>query len=1061
MSSSPPPPSSSPLLSRYLPAVSLILAAFGVPTVIIVAFTHFVTTYPWLALIIAVLYETGILIVSIVGQVWHKLQLRWVDRLTDWADSHIQGVASRYRRQYCRYLSYQHRDFDVKGLSTQGIYALELNQVFVELNIDPKPMHEASSNPLNVPQELCEGGHSIWDYLASAPLINQHLVILGPPGSGKTTLLKHMALCLVAHRRPWHRHEYPRTPYKLPIVLFLRDHVDALKEGGSYSLVDALHDHLKKWEQPLPPPNWVKNQLTSGRCLVMLDGLDEVAESQVRQEAVNWVQRQMVAYPRNRFIITSRPFGYRSHPLSGVTILEVRSFTPQQVERFVHNWYLANEIMSKQKDDPGVHMRAKAGAKDLLQRLRNIPTLYALAVNPLLLTMITTVHRFRGSLPGKRIALYAEIFEVFLGKRQEARGQTLELLPAQMQLVLQPLAYHLMRKGERDISLDEAQTVIAQSLAYVSAQLSPKAFLQLVEHTSGLLLERESGIYSFAHLTFQEYLAAAHIHSEALEQTLVTQVRTTWWHETIRLYCAQGDATLIIFACLAGGRPSVQTLALAIECQQEALKIQPVVNAQLDALLKQGAEDSDPERQHVVAKALLVQRLRRMIQMNEEIYVDTSLITCAEYQVFLDEQLARGEYYQPDHWVGTHYPADQAHSPVLGVRLSDAKEFCTWLTEWEKGLWQYRLPQRGEPVQKVDDEGRDGLRAGAGYWLNEGFAWAKQAPFLQEGFLQNFINTTLALDLARSLDYHLTQAFAYILDLAHVLDLDFALTRDHVRALDLNLDHASNLASNLAHALDLAGVLDLDLDLTSTRDFDFMRTLIRSRNRARARILTLALDLAHSLDLALDLVHSLDLPHNPTRGRGRIREIEIEIEIDLALIFALISALARNLELAPDLAHSLDLAYERAHVRGLARALDLNLALTNTLHRIHALNLDCALDSAFYRTNTRDFDLARALDSAFYRTNTRDLDLTRSNIIVYVFSLYMNRLPSVQRTWIERLFRHLRGTSQVEQPEKLKQQDINRFLDIYINLVVLKARRTGKLPAFEGILLIKERKQNI
>ena len=142
--------------------------------------------------------------------------------------------------------------------------------------------------------------------------------------------------------------------------------------------------------------------------------------SQVRQEAVNWVQRQMVAYPRNRFIITSRPFGYRSHPLSGVTILEVRSFTPQQVERFVHNWYLANEIMSKQKDDPGVHMRAKAGAKDLLQRLRNTPTLYALAVNPLLLTMITTVHRFRGYLPGKRIALYAEIFEVFLGKRQES-----------------------------------------------------------------------------------------------------------------------------------------------------------------------------------------------------------------------------------------------------------------------------------------------------------------------------------------------------------------------------------------------------------------------------------------------------------------------------------------------------------------------------------------------------------------------------------------------------------------------------------------------------------------
>ena len=73
--------------------------------------------------------------------------------------------------------------------------------------------------------------------------------------------------------------------------------------------------------------------------------------------------------------------------------------------------------------------------------------------------------------------------------------------------------------------MNEAQTVIAQSLAYVSAQLSPvRLFCSWLNTRAGLLLEQESGIYSFAHLTFQEYLAAAHIHSEALEQTLVTQV---------------------------------------------------------------------------------------------------------------------------------------------------------------------------------------------------------------------------------------------------------------------------------------------------------------------------------------------------------------------------------------------------------------------------------------------------------------------------------------------------------------------------------------------------------
>ena len=137
---------------------------------------------------------------------------------------------------------------------------------------------------------------------------------------------------------------------------------------------------------------------------------------------VAWVQEQMVAYGKNRFIVTSRPYGYRSNPLSGVTLLEVRSFTPEQVTRFVYNWYLANEIMSSQRNDPGTQLKAKDGAEDLLRRLRNTPALFALAVRS------SSAHHDRdraslpGSLPGKRVALYSEICEVFLGKRQEARG---------------------------------------------------------------------------------------------------------------------------------------------------------------------------------------------------------------------------------------------------------------------------------------------------------------------------------------------------------------------------------------------------------------------------------------------------------------------------------------------------------------------------------------------------------------------------------------------------------------------------------------------------------------
>lgn len=160
----------------------------------------------------------------------------------------------------------------------------------------------------------------------------------------------------------------------------------------------------------MPGRCWlVKRQLDKGNSLILLDGLDEVADANNHEQVVKWIQNQMIKYTRNRFVVSSRPFGYRDNPLSGVMVLEVQPFTFGQIQRFVHNWYQANEINSSQKDDPGVRMRAKAGAENLLRRLQQTPTMSSLSLNPLLLTMIATIHRYRGTLPGMRV----ELCEVF------------------------------------------------------------------------------------------------------------------------------------------------------------------------------------------------------------------------------------------------------------------------------------------------------------------------------------------------------------------------------------------------------------------------------------------------------------------------------------------------------------------------------------------------------------------------------------------------------------------------------------------------------------------------
>ncbi|MCK4452113.1 MAG: SUMF1/EgtB/PvdO family nonheme iron enzyme, partial [Anaerolineae bacterium] len=536
-------------------------------------------------------------------------------------------------------------------------------------------------------------------------------------------------------------------------------------------------------------------------------GLDEVADADTRKQVVAWAERQMTACHKNRFVVTSRPHGYRSNPLSRVTVLEVAPFDSDQVRDFVGNWYLANEIMSAQKDDPGVRMKAREGAEDLLRRIRNTASLSALAVNPLLLTMIANVHRYRSSLPGRRVELYAEICEVFLGKRQAAKGLEADLTPAQKRRVLQPLAYEMMCRREREIGLVEAVDAISVALARVSPESSGKAFLGMIENTSGVLLERESGVYGFAHQTFQEYLAAVHVQEARLEGTLVERVEDSWWHEAVRLYCAQADATPIIRACLTGERPSVPALVLAIECLEEAREVQPDVRVRLEAVLKEDVEDADAERRRIVAEALLRLGLRRMVRVSEDKYIGPKPITHAEYQLFLDEQRARGKYYQPDHWLAYRFAEGEGHKPVVGVRPSDAVAFCEWLTERETGPWRYRLPERGEieadGVGAVfEDEG------GIGYWCASGeISWLAVSNVVQSGFTRELLYEKIAADIVRALDLNRDRALDRDLDLDRALDNALYYAFDRARSDDLrfNLD--------LDRALDRALDIDIDIDI--------------------------------------------------------------------------------------------------------------------------------------------------------------------------------------------------------------------------------------------------------
>ena len=120
-------------------------------------------------------------------------------------------------------------------------------------------------------------------------------------------------------------------------------------------------------------------------------------------------------------------------------------------------------------------------------------------------------------------------------------------------------------------------------------------------------------------------------------------------------------------------------------------------------------------------------------RIDENTYIDDTLVTCAEYQLFIDEMRDQGKYYQPDHWIGFRFPDGKAREPILGVRQADAVMFCEWLTNREAGEWKYRLPTQQEAdTFHLKLIGTDWL----GYWIESNqyakyqFAWITRSSSL-------------------------------------------------------------------------------------------------------------------------------------------------------------------------------------------------------------------------------------------------------------------------------------------------------------------------------------------
>ena len=167
----------------------------------------------------------------------------------------------------------------------------------------------------------------------------------------------------------------------------------------------------------------------------------------------------------------------------------------------------------------------------------------------------------------------------------------------------------MMREHVSELPADRALEILGPQLERFSSSVTGEAFLDDVAR-NGLLVEASAGRYAFAHLTFQEYLAARHVSATPdLVKSLADNVNDVWWYETILLYASNADASPIVRACLDSG--TIPALTLAFDCAEASTEIDPDLRRRLDRERLRAYEPDCSARHRRLIAGVLAARLVR------------------------------------------------------------------------------------------------------------------------------------------------------------------------------------------------------------------------------------------------------------------------------------------------------------------------------------------------------------------------------------------------------------------------------------------------------------------
>ncbi|WP_406280054.1 NACHT domain-containing protein [Streptomyces sp. NBC_00191] len=563
-----------------------------------------------------------------------------------------------FERRYADYLEKRNSYLTIFGVdvSDRSRHTWPLDGAYLELKATETVQltGDLSEPAVPVPVEQALARHS-------------RILLRGEAGSGKTTLVQWLAVS-AARQDPEAGHLQDRVPFALPLRTLARQ--------GELPLPEEFLSATRSPLAGTQPTGWVDRVLTAGRGVLLIDGVDEIAERD-RVRVKNWLTDLLTAFPANHWLITSRPSAVDDSWLAdiGFTSYTLSRMSDDDIVDFITRWHDVTRAMST---DPQQEVLLDEFKAQLLAKFHSSSALRRLATSPLMCSLVCALHTDRrGFLPSGEVELYEAALSMLLSRRDRERGIDVSMQVSEQSqlLLLARIAWWLVRNGRMDAPQEAVVQLIDEALPALSVTGDARSLFDFLLARSGLLNEPAAGMVSFIHRTFRDYLAARAAVAEDDFGLLVTNAEDVRWEDVFRFAVAQCRpreraellTRLLSRAETAVGTSSHLTL-LALSCLEFAPEIDPTVrrevmqsaarllpprtDAELEVLARAGASVLDllpspgtVTRREAAVFAGLVRRVGGSEQLVQEFVTRSRLpVPAPTWPVRVPAELSPGAY---------------------------------------------------------------------------------------------------------------------------------------------------------------------------------------------------------------------------------------------------------------------------------------------------------------------------------------------------------------------------------------------------------------------------------